>query len=197
MSSSTLRAETTSVSSNGIATALAVGYVLAALGAIAYMGTVGLPPREAGLHPVNTVGAIGATIGVVVLALALVRWRTTTLPAWAILCTAAGLVMIAPHAWFNATGARAVAGQVDNAEYERLFFEQPWMLAMLVPKALLCLVGFIALGLAGWRQRSLPRSSSVLLILAGVLSLWPPYPPGLLLASAALFIASRSMRRVP
>ena len=66
---------------------------------------------------------------------------------------------------------------------------------MSVPKMVLGLVGFIALGLAGWRQRSLPRSSSVLLVLAGVASLWPPYPPGLLLASIALFIASRSMAR--
>jgi hypothetical protein len=197
MSSSTLAAEDTSVSSNRIATALAVGSVLAALGSVAYMSMTSLPGREAYLHPVNTMGGIGATIGVVVLALTLVRWRTTTLPAWAILCTAAGLAMIAPHAWFSATGVRAVAGQVDNAEFERLFFEQPWMLAMMVPKAMLCLVGFIALGLAGWRQRSLPRSSSVLLILAGVLSIWPPYPPGLLLASTALFIASRSMRRSP
>lgn len=197
MSSSTLRAETTSVSSDGIATALAIGSVLAALGSIAYISMNGLPSREAYLHPVNTVGGIGATIGIVVLALALVRWRRTTLPAWAILCTAAGLVMILPDAWFGATGIREVAGQVDNAEYERLFVDGPWMLAMMVPKAMLCLVGFIALGLAGWRQRSLPRSSSVLLILAGVLSIWPPYPPGLLLASTALFIASRSMRRSP
>lgn len=197
MSSSTLRAETTSVSSNGIATAFAVGSVLAALGSVAYISLTGLPPREAYLHPVNTVGAMSATIGVVVLALALVRWRTTTLPAWAILCAAAGLVMIAPDAWFDATGVRAVAGQVDNAEFERLFFAEPWVMAMSVPKAVLGLVGFIALGLAGWRQRSLPRSSSVLLVLAGVASVWPPYPPGLLLASAALFIASRSARKTP
>ena len=35
----------------------------------------------------------------------------------------------------------------------------------------------------------------MLLVLAGVASLWPPYPPGLLLASAALFIASRLATR--
>ena len=63
---------------------------------------------------------------------------------------------------------------------------------MSVPNMVLCLVGFIALAVAGWRQRSLPRSSSVLLVLAGLVSVFPAYPPGLLLASAALFIASRS-----
>ncbi|MGH3715101.1 MAG: hypothetical protein ACRDT4_16805 [Micromonosporaceae bacterium] len=187
-----MNTETTSLSSNGIATAFAVGSVLASVGCVAYIAMNGMPPREAYLHPVNSVGAVSATVGVVVLALALARWRTTTLPAWAILCAAAGLVMIAPNAWFDATGVRAVAGQVDNAEFERLFFEEPWILAMLVPKAVLGLVGFIALGLAGWRHQSLPRSSGVLLVLAGVASLWPPYAPGLLLASAAFFVASRS-----
>ena len=84
---------------------------------------------------------------------------------------------------------------MTDQEFERLIFEASWIFVMHVPKTVLSLVGYVAVGVAGWRQRSLPRSSSVLLVQAGVASLWPPYPPGLLLASAALFIASRSATR--
>jgi hypothetical protein len=194
MSSSTVPAETTSASSNGVATALAIGSVLAALGCVGYISLNGGTPRESVSNPLSTVAGVIATVGVVVLALTLARWRTT-LPAWALTVAAAGLVIVAANAWFQATGVRAVSDHTTDKEFERLLFEAPWIIAMFVPKMVLGLVGFIALGVAGWRQRSLPRASCVLLVLAGVLSIWPPYPPGLLLASIALFIASRSMAR--
>ena len=192
MSSSIMSAETTSVSSRATATALAVGSVLAVLGSVAYISLNGGTPREAFSNPLGTVGGVIATVGVVVLALTLAKWRTT-LPAWALMVAAAGLVIVAANAWFQATGIRAISDHTSDAEFERLIFEASWIIVMHVPKMVLGLVGFITLGVAGWRQRSLPRASCVLLVLAGVASLWPPYPPGVLLASIALFIASRSM----
>ncbi len=192
MSSSTRSAETTLVSSPGTTTALAVGSVLAALGSIAYISLNSGTPRDSFSNPVSTVANAVATVGVVILALTLARWRTT-LPAWALMVSAAGLVIVAANAWFQATGIRAISDHTTDQEFEQLIFEASWIIVMHVPKMVLGLVGFIALGLAGWRQRSLPRASSVLLVLAGVTSVWPPYPPAILLASAALFIASRSM----
>jgi hypothetical protein len=194
MSSSTLPAATTSVSSHGTATALAVGSVLTVLGSIAYISLNSGTPRDSFSNPVSTVAGAVVTVGAVVLALTLAKWRTA-LPAWALMVAAAGLVIVAANAWFQATGIRAISDHTTDQEFERLIFEAPWIFVMHVPKMVLGLVGYVALGVAGWRQRSLPRSSSVLLVLAGVASLWPPYPPGLLLASAALFIASRSAAR--
>ncbi|WP_328996071.1 hypothetical protein OG394_15585 [Kribbella sp. NBC_01245] len=194
MSSSTMPSEATSASSNAVATAFAVGSVLAALGSVGYISLNDDSPREAFSNPVSTAAGVAATVGAVVLALALARWRTT-LPVWAQTSAAAGLVMVATNSWFSGTGIRAISDHTDDQLFERLIFEAPWIMVMSLPKMVLCLVAFIALAVAGWRKRSLPRSSSVLLVLAGVVSVWPPYPPGLLLASAALFIASRSVAR--
>jgi hypothetical protein len=192
MSTSTVSPEAVSASSHGTATALAVGSVLAALGSIGYILLNSGTPRDSFSNPVSTVANAVATVGVVILALTLARWRTT-LPAWALMVAAAGLVMVAANGWFQGTGIRAISDHTTDQEFERLIFEASWIIVMHVPKMVLGLVGFIALGLAGWRQRSLPRLSSALLVLAGVASLWPPYPPALLLASAALFVASRWM----
>jgi hypothetical protein len=194
MSSSTVPTKTTSVSSHGTATALAVGSVLTVLGSIAYIALNSGTPRDSFSNPLSTVAGALTTVGAVVLALTLANWRTA-LPAWALMVAAAGLVIVAANAWFQATGIRAISDHTTDQEFERLIFEARWIFVMHVPKTVLGLVGYVALGVAGWRQRSLPRSSSVLLVLAGVASLWPPYPPGLLLASAALFIASRSAAR--
>ena len=194
MSSSTVSPMATSVSSKGTATALAVGSVLAVIGCIAFMSLNTGIPRESFSSPVSTVGGVAATAGAVMLALALVRWRTT-LPTWALAGASAALVIVAANAWFMAIGIRAISDHTSNQEFDRLTHEAPWLFGMQAPVAVLGLVSYIALAVAGWRQRSLPRASSVLLVLAGLASVWPVYPPGLLLASIALFIASRSVAR--
>ncbi len=199
MSTSSLSTDTSTTSPKGTATTIAVGCVLSGIGAAAYMGSIlfdpGLTPREWSSTIFNTVQGALTTMGVVILALGLARWRTT-LPTWAVMSAAAGLVIVAANAWFHGVGVRAISDHTTNQEYERLIFDAPWILiGMTLPKMVLGLASFITLGVVGWRQGSLPRSSSVLLVLAGLLSLWPPYPPALLLASTALFIASRAIAR--
>ena len=120
MSTSTASPDTTSVSSNQIATALAIGSVLAALGCLGYISLNGDTPRESFSNPVNTVAGIAATIGAVVLALTLAKWRTTTLPAWALTVSAAGLVMVAANSWFAGTGIRAIADHTSNEQFKDL-----------------------------------------------------------------------------
>ncbi|MFG2086854.1 hypothetical protein [Spirillospora sp. NPDC048824] len=46
------------------------------------------------------------------------------------------------------------------------------------------------LAIAGWRRRSVPRSAAVLFALAALLSLWPPLPPGMIVASLAIVITA-------
>ena len=58
------------------------------------------------------------------------------------------------------------------------------------PKILLCMVGFIALGIIGWRRRAMPRGACVLLVLAGFVSfLAPPWPGGILAGPALAWMA--------
>jgi len=193
---SILQSKDTTAASNGTLTAIAVGCVLSGIGAAAYMGSIafdpGLSPREWASTTFSTALGAVTTLGVVILALALARWRTT-LPTWALLGAAAALVIVAANAWFYATGIRAVSDHTADQEFERLMFNAPWLLiGMSLPRMILGLVSFITLAVVGWRQRSLPRSSCAVLVLAGLFSLWPMYPPQLLLASIAFFIASRS-----
>jgi hypothetical protein len=175
----------------GVSTVTAVGAVFAALGSVGYISLNGLEPREAFLHPISVVAGALATLGAVLLAFALVRWRTP-LPAWATTAAAAGLVMVAAHAWFLGTGIVDIADHTNDEMFEKTV--SVWIgLVMAAPKMLLGLVSFLGLAIAGRRQKLLPRSSALLLGTAGVLSLWPPYPPALLAASLALFLVSRSV----
>lgn len=190
MSTTAVSAETQN-RSNALSTALSVGAVFTTLGSLGYISMNGLPPREAYIHPVNIVSSIVATIGILILSLALMRWRTA-LPGWAVITSAAGVWFAGATAVGDWTRAVAAATNTDNELYETLFFESPWIIAGQVPKSLLCLVGFLGLAISGWRQRSIPRSAAIVLGVAGVISIWPPYPPGLILASLALFIIARA-----
>ena len=175
---------------SSLATATSVGCVLAALGSVAYISLNGMEPREAYSHPVGIVGGLVATAGVVLLALVLVGWRSA-LPGWAVRTAAAGLVFVAANTWFFGIGIVAVADHTSDAVFETIG-TSGWMWGMYFPRMLLCLVAFVTMGVAGWRQRSIPRPAAVILVLAGVLSIWPPYPPGLILASLAFFLIARS-----
>jgi Na+/melibiose symporter-like transporter len=189
MSTITASVETRS-SSKSLSTAFSVGAVLAIIGSLGFISLNGLSPREAYAHPVGIVTCILSAIGCLVLAFALMRWRTT-LPGWAVVTSAAGVFIAAANAYAQGTVIVAAATNTDNELFNKLFFESPWTLGSMAPKSLLCLVGFLALAIAGWRQRSIPRFAAALLGIAGIVSIWPPYPPGIILASIALFLISR------
>lgn len=97
----------------------------------------------------------------------------------------------AASAFADTTYGVAAALKTDNELFEELSFGSSWLLGGIAPKSLLCLTGFLAIAIAGWRRRSIPRTAAVLLGVAGILSIWPPYPPGLIVASIAFFIISR------
>lgn len=175
----------------GLANAFGVGSVLAALGSLGYISLNWMDsPREAFMHPVGVVSCTIATIGIVVLALALARWRTS-LPGWAVLTAAAGLAFTAAGAWFFATGVVAIGEFTDDDLFEEIGTDG-WMIAMWIPKIVLCLVAFAALAISGWRSGAIPRSASAAFGVAAVASLMPVHPPGILFASLALFLVSRT-----
>ncbi len=174
-----------------MAAALVAGASIATLGSLGYVSMNGLPPREAFLHPVGLISAAATTIGCLMLSLAMARWRST-LPRWAVLTSAAGLWFAGATTWSQATVVVATATKTGNELFDDLYFASPWVIGGMAPKSILCLVGFLGLAIAGWRSRSIPRSAAVAFALAALLSVWPPHPPGLIVASLALILVARS-----
>ena len=175
----------------GLANAFGIGASLAAVGSVGYISLNWMDnPREAYMHPVGIVSCMIATAGITVLALALARWRTS-LPGWAVLTAAAGLVLTAAGAWFFATGIVAIGQFTDDELFEDIG-TSGWAMAMWIPKILLCLVSFAALAITGWRSRAIPRAAAAAFGFAALASLMPVHPPGILFASLALFLVSRT-----
>lgn len=189
-----LAADTTA----SVSSPVAVGSALLTIGSLGYIGagvlTGGEAGREGFLHPLNAPSSGLAALGATILALSLARWTPAGLPRWAVRLAAAGMVGVAICAWWSATFAVALVRMVtDNATFLDGAMD-PWALLGMAPKVVL-LVALPVLAVAGWRTREFPRWVCVVLVLAGILSLWPPFPPGSILAAIALFgISRRHMR---
>lgn len=171
--------------------AFGVGSVLAAVGSLGYIGLnfVG-NAREAFAHPLGAVAGVIATTGVAILALALMRWRTE-LPVWAVVAAAAGMLGAAIGVWFWSVGIVGIASNTDDARFDELAWS-PWVIfGMYAPKIVFGLLGFGALAVTGWRTRAIPRLACGAFALAALLSVFPPHPPALLLASLGMFLISR------
>ncbi|MEU1393618.1 MULTISPECIES: hypothetical protein [unclassified Nonomuraea] len=83
-----------------------------------------------------------------------------------------------------------IAGTVTDAQWEG-----PGLSGFLalVPKMLLCSVGFAALAVAGWRRRGISRGACVLLLLAALVAvLLSPHQPTALLGGLALAWAGKN-----
>jgi len=173
-------------------TALAVGSVLAVIGSIGYiaMNFHSGSPREVYALPLSAATSAIATLGLVILGIGIARWRVD-LPGWARTLASAGLIMTAATSWFFGTGIVAIAEQTNDSTFDEVGMSG-WIMAMTLPKMVMCLVGFAGLAVAGWRNNALPRLAATALALGALLSLVPPYPPGVVFAAAGLFIASRS-----
>lgn len=170
--------------------AFGVGSVLAAVGSLGYIGLnfVG-NAREAFAHPPGAVAGVIATTGVAILALALMRWRTE-LPGWAVVAAAAGMLGAAIGVWFWSVGIVGIASNTDDARFDELAWS-PWVnFGMYAPKIVFGLLGFGALAVTGWRTRAIPRLACGAFALAALLSVFPPHPPALLLASLGMFLIS-------
>lgn len=171
--------------------AFGVGSVLAAVGSLGYIGLnfVG-NAREAFAHPLGAVAGVIARTGVAILALALMRWRTE-LPVWAVVAAAAGMLGAAIGVWFWSVGIVGIASNTDDARFDELAWS-PWVIfGMYAPKIVFGLLGFGALAVTGWRTRAIPRLACGAFALAALLSVFPPHPPALLLASLGMFLISR------
>jgi hypothetical protein len=139
--------------------------------------------REGMLTPYSLVNNVVTTLAFAALAMAVPTLRRVLdVPRWALYMSSAAFAAVAAMSWSLATLAPDMAKFVSDSEFDEF---TAYLILFPLPKMILGLVGFTALGVSGWRRRAIPRGAGALLILAGVASLWWAYPPGALLAALA------------
>jgi hypothetical protein len=190
---------TTAVRDTPRTSTLTAAALAGALSAAAFIGGFVLFPsqtfREGMLTPYSILNNVVTTLAFAVLAAATPTLRRVLdVPRWALYLTAAAFAGIAAMSWSLATLAPDMAKFVSDKEFDTFTV---YLVLFPLPKMLLGLVGFIALGVTGWRRRAIPRGSSVLLVLAGLASLWWAYPPAALLSTLALAWIVRSVESSP
>lgn len=185
----------TTTATRDVAGPTALGCALLAVGSLGYM-TAGIltgesdPGRAGFLHPINAPASALAALGATILALTLAAWRPASLPRWATQLAAAGMVFVAAGAWSSATLLVSLAKSFPDDESFVAAANTSWAMAWFMVKGVL-LVAFLALAVAGWRSGEIPRAACIVLVPAALLSLFPPFPPGGLLAALAFFLISR------
>lgn len=184
---------TATPASHSVSSPTAIGCALLALGSFGYIAagvlTGGEAGREGFLHPINAPASGLAALGATILALSLAAWRPAV-PRWVTQAAAAGMVFVAAIAWMSATLSVALVHAISDNDAFLDLANTGWFLAFFAPKAI-HLVAFLALAIMGWRTGEIPRAACITLGFAAVLALWPPFPPGAILASLAFFLISR------
>jgi len=139
--------------------------------------------REGMLTPYSIVNNVVTTLAFAALAMAVPTLRQVLdVPRWALYTSSAAFAAVAAMSWSLATLAPDMAKFVTDSEFDQF---TAYLILFPLPKMILGLVGFTALGLSGWRRRAIPRGAAALLILAGIASLWWAYPPGAFLGALA------------
>ncbi|WP_431910941.1 hypothetical protein [Nonomuraea jabiensis] len=175
--------------------AVVAGGLVGATGAAAYISSFfllsDLSGREALRSPLCVTANVLIAFGFVTIALALPALAgPLQLPRWAAVASGLGCAFLAAVAWAMATVGADLAGTVTDAQWEG-----PGLLGFigLVPKMLLCAVGFAALAVGGWRRRGISGGACVLLLLAALVAVvFSPHQPTALLGGLALAWAAKS-----
>ena len=167
--------------------AIAAAALAGALSSAAFVAGFVLIPsqsfREGVLTPYSIVNNVVTTLAFASLAMAVPTLRRMLdVPRWALYLSSAAFAAVAAMSWSLATLAPHMARFVSDSEYDEF---TTYLILFPLPKMILGLVGFTALGVTGWRRRAIPRGAAALLILAGVASPWWAYPPGALLGALA------------
>jgi hypothetical protein len=168
----------------------------ATIGCIGYISTIvllsDLSVRDAARSPLTiTSNLIVAAAFAVVAAGLPTLIGAARLPRWAGILATVGCVFVVANAWGTGTLAVHAAGLLTDAQMDQ---NSGWFTLFQAGQSLPAGIGLFALGFTGWRRRALSRGASALLIVAGVASLVPAYPPGALLTSLALIWTARTAR---
>ena len=184
--------------SAGTRTALTAASLVGALASAGYIAGLfllsGLSTAEAQSAPLTITECLLAGLAYVVVAVTLPGLAgATRLPRWALSVAAVGCAFIAIQAWSYGTFGADLANRLPSEQFEQLSKDVTFLFQlMFVPMGLICLVGFVALAVVGWRWRAMSRGACVLFVLAGLVSLLGPFPPVGLLAGLAVAWTARS-----
>ena len=167
--------------------AIAAAALAGALSSAAFVASFVFFPsqtlREGMLTPYSIVNNVVTTLAFASLATAVPTLRRVLdVPRWALYLSSAAFAAVAAMSWSLATLAPDMAKFVTNIEFDQF---TAYLILFPLPTTILGLVGFTALGVAGWRRRAIPRGAAALLILAGIASLWRAYLPGPLFGALA------------
>lgn len=184
---------TPTTTSTPATTAVRVGATATLLGSLAFISTVAaggdLSARESFLLPVGIVGSAIATAGLAVLLWSLPP-LLVRLPRWVSATVVAALGFTLALTWFDATAIVGIASTTTDPVFDAIG-SSAGVSALFVPKSLLGVVAFGSLAFHGLRAGVLGRAGAALIGLGAVVYLLPPYPPGLVLVSIGLLVATR------
>lgn len=175
---------------------VAVAATVGVIGCAGYISTIvllaDLTTREAVRSPLSIVSNLLVAGGFAVLAAALPLFGLRAgLPRWASVLAGVGCAAVAATSWGTGTLAVFAAGLLSDEQME---VGGAWLLVFQAPQSLPCAVAFTALGAAVLRYRIAARGAGVLLVVAGVISIVPAYPPGAFLASLGLLWLASSLK---
>lgn len=180
---------------DGTRTAVVAAGLVGALGCVAYVLSVVIAPetttREATRSPLVVTANIVVTLAFIGLAITLAQLARDRIPRAVRYLTATYAAFVAVVAWALATMGAHTAGLLTDEEMDRT---SAYFHLLQAPKMVLGLVALTALAVVGWRRRAFSRGAAAVLLLAGLVSLIPPYPPGALLAAIGLVWAARTVR---
>lgn len=187
---------------DGIRNAITAAGLAGALGSAGFIAGLFLLHGKSNAQmqraPVTVIECLLAGLAFIALTISLPGLAgATKLPRWVLSTAAVGCAFIAIQAWADGSVIANVANHVSDDEFDRL--GQPTLLLQLItiPMIVACLIGFISLGIIGWRRRAMPRGACVLFILAGLASLTGSFPPIGLLAGLALVWTARTAHAHP
>jgi hypothetical protein len=185
----------TNTTGDGSPMLLASGSVLCVIGALAYASVVVLQPdasdRDAFASPTSIAGSLAATTGLALVLVWLVT-RPGTPVGWPLRVVAVGVAFTMAAAYFSGTVAVGIGDHTSDAQFEDIG-TSGWTMLLMLPKMILCLIGFVSWAVQGRRSGHLSRSSGLVLGAAGLASVLPPFAPGVLLFGIAVgLIAHRA-----
>jgi hypothetical protein len=182
--------------------AVTVAGFVGSLACLVYVAGVVIPlgenERAVAHHPLVLIPDIVTAAAFIVLAVTLPALAASAkLPVWALYASAAGCAFMAAISWVGATFLPHVMTVIsEDQAHEVSFGSDVYMDLFGLPKIVLCMVGFLALGIVGWRRKAIPVGAAILLILGGLVSfLGTPWPAGVFAGAGLAWIARSTQAR--
>ncbi|MGN9909643.1 hypothetical protein ACTMTJ_19030 [Phytohabitans sp. LJ34] len=198
MSTSTLAPDTGTAGATNRTAVIAAALVGAVASAGYVSGVVfssGMSDAEAQRAPLTVVESLLTGGAYVVLAITLTGLAAgSRLPRWPLALSAAACAFVAIQAWTVGTVFAWLATELPEAQLDAVGQDTFLFGLFIYPMGVLCLAGYTALAIVGWRRGAFSRGASVVLVLAGLAALLGPFPPTGLLGAIGIAWLARTLK---